>query len=81
MEDNSLPESYKAEGRPFYGYGEQYSYEDQQIPLVSRKEPKSGQLGCHGPTDGGGFFQAYCHWGPDCHLHPRGKPPHPQRAV
>ena len=33
MEDNSLPESYKAEGRPFYGYGEQYSYEDQRIPV------------------------------------------------
>ncbi|XP_078336147.1 uncharacterized protein LOC144626331 isoform X2 [Crassostrea virginica] len=33
MEDNSLPESYKVEGRPFYGYGEQYSYEDQRIPV------------------------------------------------
>ena len=33
VEDNSLSESYKAEGRPFYGYGEQYSYEDQQIPV------------------------------------------------
>ncbi|XP_078336142.1 uncharacterized protein LOC144626331 isoform X1 [Crassostrea virginica] len=32
MEYYSLPESYKAEGRPFYGFG-QYNYEDQQIPV------------------------------------------------
>ena len=33
IEDNSFAESYKAEGLPFYGYGKQYSYEDQRIPV------------------------------------------------